>query len=160
MWCDPSRRRTWVDECQISAGQRVAFSSSRAMVWGSQQGRGAQPCRAGRQAGGSTAGACSEGQEGLKDFLLLWNSWLLLLTPFGSEHSHLIHMDWEVSVAKLVPCLCAGSWVPSQHPSAGARTIAGLVLALRVLTSLGQRTTENGQSITLLFNDYVQYFWV
>lgn len=62
-----------------------------------------------------------------------------------------IPMDWEVSVAKLVLCLWNGTQVPSQHPGAGARSTAGLVLAgMMMLTSLDQRRTEKGQSIKLL----------
>lgn len=154
MWYDPPIRRIGVNECQISAGQCAVLPSRRAMVRGSHQGQRAQPCRAGRQAGGSTAGGCSEGRESLKSSLLLWNFWLLLLTPFGSDRSYSIRMDWEVSMVKLVLCLCEGTRVPSQHPSAGARSTAGLVLAQRVLTSPGHRMTEKGQSITWFFNDY------
>lgn len=145
MWCDLPSRRIGVNEGQISTGQCAMLPSRRPMIWGSHQGQGGQHCRAGGQAGGSTAGGCSEVWESLKSFLLLWNFWLLLLTPFGSDLSHLIHTDWEVSVVKPVLCLCEGTQVPSQHPSAGARSPAGLVLAERVLTSPGQRMTKQGQ---------------
>lgn len=146
MWCDPLSRRIGVNECQISAGQCAVFPPEGPWFGDPARASAPSPAEQGGRLEAAPWAAARKDRRVLKAFCSFetsgcYFSLLLDLT---------IPMDWEASVAKLVLCLWNGTQVSSQHPGAGARSTAGLVLAgMMMLTSLGQRRTEKGQSIKL-----------